>query len=317
MIATTAPSVFGSRPARIASTFTVTTAADSGAGSLLAAIQAANASPDLDVIAFALPGGGVHTLLSEGADHSDAAGHLRRDDAAGWSGSPLIELDGSLAGPDANGIVVTGGFSTVSGFIINRYKSTGSGGYGILLDTNGFNTVTGCWIGTDATGTGQIGNDVGGIVVLGNSGDNSIGGAAAAQRNIISGHPFSGIYVSTGNVGRNVIRGNWIGVSVTGETLANGGNGVYLDSPNNVIGGTVPGARNVISGNEYPGIFIAPNAAGTLIQGNYIGLDPTGTLDRGNLQNGIDIYQANNCVIGGNTTAARNVISETSGRTST
>ena len=308
-MATPAPTAFAPRPYRIAATFTVTTTADTGAGSLGAAIQAANASPDLDVIAFALPGGGVHTLFPKGSITLTQPVIFDGTTQPGWTGSPLIELDGSLAGADANGIVVTGGFSTVSGFIINRYKTTGSGGYGILLDVNGFNTITNCWIGTNAAGTGRVGNQIGGIVVLGNSGDNQIGGTAAAQRNIISGNPGSGIHLATGNAGRNVIRGNWIGLSVTGDTLANGGNGIFLNSTNNIIGGTVPGSRNVISGNGYPGIFVGNASTGTIIQGNYIGPDPTGALDRGNLQNGINIDQANNCVIGGNTPEARNVIS--------
>lgn len=296
-------------PGRIAATYTVTTTADTGAGSLAAAIAAANATPELDFISFAIPGGGVQTLYPKGPITLTQPVIFDATTQPGWSGSPLIELDGSLAGPNANGIVVTGGFSTVSGFIINRYKTTGSGGYGILLDTNGFNTITGCWIGTNATGTGRVGNAIGGIVVLGASGDNVIGGTTTPTRNVISGNPGSGIHLATGNVGRNIIRGNWIGLSATGDTLANGGNGIFLNSPNNVIGGTIAGARNVISGNGYPGIWIGFAATATIIQGNYIGTDPTGALDRGNLQNGINLDQANNCVIGGNTPAARNVIS--------
>jgi hypothetical protein len=302
-------SSFAPRPTRIAATYTVTTTADTGAGSLGAAVQSANASPDLDVIAFNLSGGGVHTLFPKGMITLTQPVIFDGTTQPGWSGSPLIELDGSLAGADANGIMVTGGGSTISGFIINRYKTTGTGGYGIKLDVNGFNTITNCWIGTNAAGTGRAGNQVGGIVVLGNSGDNQIGGTAAAQRNIISGNPGSGIHLATGNAGRNVIRGNWIGLSVTGDTLANGGNGIFLNSTNNTIGGTAAGARNVISGNGYPGIYIANAATGTIVQGNYIGTDPTGQLDRGNLQNGIDFDFASNCTIGGNTPAARNVIS--------
>lgn len=295
-------------PGRVAATFTVTTAADTGAGSLGAAIAAANATPELDRIEFAIPGGGVQTLFPKGSITLTQPVIFDATTQPGWSGSPLIELNGSLAGSNANGIVVTGGFSTVSGFIINRYKTTGSGGYGILLDTNGFNTIYNCWIGTDATGTGRVGNAIGGIVVLGASGDNVIGGTTAATRNVISGNPGSGIHLATGNAGRNTIRGNWIGLSATGDTLANGGNGIFLNSPNNVIGGTLPGARNVISGNGLPGIFVGLAATATTIQGNYIGTDPTGAVDMGNLQNGINIDRANNCVIGGNTAAARNVI---------
>ncbi len=48
---------------------------------------------------------------------------------------------------------------------------------------------------------------------------------------------------------------------------------------------------------------------GNTIEGNYIGTDVTGTIDRGNLDDGIRIWDAPNNRIGGTTPAARNVIS--------
>src|SRR5262244_1177599 len=45
-----------------AATFTVTNTADSGPGSLRQAILDANANAGEDTIAFAIPGGGVHTI---------------------------------------------------------------------------------------------------------------------------------------------------------------------------------------------------------------------------------------------------------------
>ncbi len=48
--------------AAVAATFTVTTAADSGAGSLRQAILDANANAGADTIAFDIPGSGIHTI---------------------------------------------------------------------------------------------------------------------------------------------------------------------------------------------------------------------------------------------------------------
>src|SRR3954463_7546989 len=48
--------------ALLANTFTVTTAADSGAGSLRQALLDANAAGDADTIQFSIPGAGVHTI---------------------------------------------------------------------------------------------------------------------------------------------------------------------------------------------------------------------------------------------------------------
>ncbi len=54
--------------AAYAATFKVTTGLDSGAGSLRAAVAAANASAGADTIAFAIGGSGVHVItLTSGA----------------------------------------------------------------------------------------------------------------------------------------------------------------------------------------------------------------------------------------------------------
>jgi hypothetical protein len=54
------------------------------------------------------------------------------------------------------------------------------------------------------------------------------------------------------------------------------------------------------------GVFI--NAPNTIIEGNFIGTDPTGTLDRGNVSDGVQLLSSGNTV-GGPANAAQNVIS--------
>src|SRR5262249_51476190 len=78
----------------------------------------------------------------------------------------------------------------------------------------------------------------------------------------------------------------------------------------NVVGGTISGARNIISGNGAAGIDISNNALGTIVQGNFVGLNAAGTAAVPNTGNGIQVTLGAGVVtIGGTTAAARNVIS--------
>jgi CSLREA domain-containing protein len=85
-----------------------------------------------------------------------------------------------------------------------------------------------------------------------------------------------------GTAGGNVVAGNYIGTDLSGTTaLGNGGNGVYIESSANRVGGIVPADRNVISGNREPGVGITGNVSNggsvNVVQGNYIGTNAAGT----------------------------------------
>src|SRR5262249_50263777 len=102
----------------------------------------------------------------------------------------------------------------------------------------------------------------------------------------------------------------------------NQGDGISIQSSaNNVIGGTLPGAGNVISANGGNGVSIVDNpglvqlghhADGNVIQGNNIGTDVMGTLGLGNAGDGVTIVTAsyfdNNEIVGGTDPGAGNVI---------
>ena len=124
----------------------------------------------------------------------------------------------------------------------------------------------------------------------------------------------NGILVQGAN---NVIAGNYLGLSADGTTVAaNNTNdvtyqgGIRVESANNTIGGNTPADRNVISGNFFAGVELFGAAAtGNQIDGNYIGVDATGTIDRGNSQEGIDLELSGSNRIGGPTAAERNIVS--------
>src|SRR4029077_19715960 len=108
----------------------------------------------------------------------------------------------------------------------------------------------------------------------------------------------------------NVVEGNFIGTDPTGtQALSNFTSGVSISgpSPNDIIGGTAPGAGNLISGNirGEDGLQIS-NSSGDVVLGNLIGTDVTGTRALGNARAGVELTDSPNCTIGGTATAARN-----------
>lgn len=110
--------------------------------------------------------------------------------------------------------------------------------------------------------------------------------------------------------GGNLVEGNYIGIDAAGTSSTNSrGNGISVDgSSNNIIGGTTPAARNVISATNSNGISIFGGAVSNTIQGNYIGTNAAGTAALGNSSSGVFLSTSNN-IIGGTTAGARNIIS--------
>ena len=118
------------------------------------------------------------------------------------------------------------------------------------------------------------------------------------------------LYASSGNT----IAGNWIGLDVDNIDRGNQGTGVdvtcaaFNRSTGNVIGGTTPADRNVISGNRVGVSFFPTSADYNSVRGNFIGTDATGSLPRGNLFEGVKVQSATNITIGGSSPGARNLI---------
>jgi hypothetical protein len=278
--------------------FVVTNVNNHGAGSLREAILNANATAGKDTITFNIPGAGVKVIallvsLPEITDPIVIDGTTQ----PGYAGSPLIELDGTLAPGD--GLVIKAGGSTVKGLAIGNFIF----GVGIELSNCNDNVIQGNYIGVDATGTTARQNVVGIAIVL--SSNNLIGGTTAAARNVVSASEFSGIALFGSG---NTVQGNFIGTNAAGTAaLKNGTNGIEIPSEftDNVIGGTTPGAGNLISGNP---IGIATRASGTIIQGNLIGTNVTGTHSLSSNAIGISITGTSH-LIGGTTAGAGNVIS--------
>jgi hypothetical protein len=297
-------------PSNIASTFVVTTTADAGAGSLRAAIISSNGNPGLDVITFNIPGSGVQTITPL-TSFPTITGPVIIDGTTqpGYSGAPLIELNGGSAPLGTNGLYLTGGSSIVQGLAINRFKrfATGGNGYAIVLDVAGGNFIQANYIGLNAAGTAALPNGSG-VGMFGGSGGNTIGGTTPGSGNVISGNLSTAVAIASGSAGGNIVEGNYIGTNAAGNVaVGNGGNGVFMDAPNNRVGGLISAAWNVVSGNAFPGVFIGTNASGNVVQGNNIGTDASGYILLGNASNGINIRSSNN-VIGDASINGTNII---------
>jgi titin len=184
-------------------------------------------------------------------------------------------------------------------------------GVGIFLPGASGNVVQGNFIGTDANGTADLGNTQNGVNISG-APDNAVGGTTPEARNVISGNDVHGVGISLPDASGNVVQGNFIGTDANGTAdLGNTQNGVNISgAPDNSVGGTTTGARNVISGNDVHGVGIfLPGASGNVVQGNFIGTDITGSVDVGNAGSGVTLSDATTNTVGGDTTTARNVIS--------
>lgn len=276
-----------------ATTFGVTTTADAGPGSLRQAILDANATPDADTITFNIPGTGPHTIqpLSALPTITEAV------TIDGWSepdfaGTPVIELNGNMAGVLVSGLRITAAGSTVRGLVINRFQL-----YGVVIVGSGAdgNVIAGNYIGTDVTGTAPLANSAWGVLITLGAKHNIVGTEGdgindAAERNVISGNALG---VAVGNqagagVGTdgNIIAGNFIGTNAAGTAaIPNGSNGVQIafGARNNRVGTNADGIsdaveRNVLSGNGYSGVEIGRvGTDGNVVAGNYIGLNAAGT----------------------------------------
>lgn len=180
------------------------------------------------------------------------------------------------------------------------------------------NTIAGNWIGVDASGMRAKRNVYYGVVVSGGAHGNAIG--RPDNGNVISGNNY-GIMIMGAR--ENSIVGNVIGLARDRSTpIGNREGGVFLvdGASKNIVGGETVVERNIISGNGY-GIFIGQYYETTPlvarlnhVLGNYIGVDSTGILPRGNTREGIMLDEyVEAAIIGGDAAGAGNVIAYNGG----
>lgn len=219
--------------AAAADTFVVTTTQDSGLGSLREAIECSNSHAGPDTVLFAIPIGdpghdaelGVWRIQ---ADEQFPDWYPITDDSTFIDGcsqaqfvggdpnphGPEIELQGPSAGAPQYGIDIIADDNVIRGLCVHHFRagaiavSAGPPG-----ESSERNTITGCYLNVDPTGSQRAGYAADGIV-CGSASGLRIGGDAPDDRNIISGGEYGEI--ATSYSGTVEIINNLIGTDRTG-----------------------------------------------------------------------------------------------------
>lgn len=316
-----------------ATTCTVASAADSGAGTLRACLQAAGSSATIDFSPTTFPPANpvTITLLTQlphfpgnvTLDASNAGVILDGSELEeGWGLS--LTSDGNvvrglqLTGFPSAAILVMGKNNIIGG---DRAQGAGPVGRGNLISGNSSfgifiagtaasgNLVVGNLIGTDVTGTQAWGNADMGVFLHGGAHDNTIGGTQDWQRNIVCDNYYAGIGMMIQGTSRNRVIGNYVGTDISGTIdLGNRGNGITMElaASANLIQG------NLSSGNSDVGVCISDRGTDyNIVIGNRLGTDFSGTLaipnDDGGLRAGFNGASFNR--IGGTEPGEGNLIS--------
>lgn len=238
--------------------------------------------------------------------------------AVGSDAKLRIEIDGSSLPSGSILQYINTDDATIRGLVVDHLGVGSNYAWGFWINGHNGNVISGNYLQTDPTGSTFVGNDAGGessLVVIGDS--NLVGGTNPGERNVIAGgHGYGSAPVTIAGNG-NVVQGNYIGVNADGTSAMQPGKAVYaIDlgsrgpaATDTLIGGSVAGAGNVIYGAAY-GIHVRSEAiSGTMILGNLIGTDATGSYALGAGDTGITLIGAIDTTIGGGAMGAGNVIS--------
>ncbi|MCP4540326.1 MAG: hypothetical protein GY832_24575 [Chloroflexi bacterium] len=331
------PLALAERPLRPAATWTVTSTANSGYGTLRWAMNIAGdndtilfntaifppASPATIVLSNTLPAIATAGLTIDGSNAGvvlDGSGLPGGADGLVINGMQNVNIrglqvlhfpgDGVAVINGAVNCIIGGDNSVGDGPLGQGNLFSGNGGAGVYIDSSSDIAVSGNHIGTDITGTAPLSNSDG--IVLFNANDNLIGGDTSGERNLISGNDGDGVSIEGSGATGNTVSGNYIGTDVTGTTPLSNNNGIVLFNANdNLIGGDTSGERNLLSGNGNAGIYLY-GSDNVTISGNYIGVNVSGTTALSNSV-GISLSNASGNRIGGETTGERNLISGNGG----
>ncbi len=209
----------------------------------------------------------------------------------------------TLIGTDANGTndtlernVISG---NLDGVVITDIGTTGT-------------IVAGNFIGTTSLGLAAAANAGDGVRIQAGATSNTIGGSTSTRRNTIAANGGDGVQIDGEATDGNFIQNNYIGLGADGLiVLGNGGDGISITSgaDNTTIGGINLG--NVIMRSGLRGILVDGASTGTVIYGNYIGINPAGTVVSGQQHSGILIQSgAGWSTIGGTTAGQANTITD-------
>ncbi len=266
----------------------------SGVCSLRAAILQANVNPGPDVIHFNIPGAGPHriNLGDRLPTISDSSGGLLIDGYTqpGASANTLDRLSNAsikveVYGPGFNSdvsFVISSADNTIRGLSIYRafwnVQLTGAGATG--------NRIVGNFIGTDPAASYQIPGarnqyqDQAGVEIGNSASFNHIGTPALADRNVISGNPYSGVRINHAGTRGNMVQNNLVGLHPNGNSSLYtyvAGIDVQWGAEETLVGGYQEHGGNVVTGNTNYGVDLSHSSKNNRVIGNYLGTNATGT----------------------------------------
>lgn len=237
--------------------------------------------------------GGIKVAGAGGDDFNRIASNavgLDSTAAAAGNGGDGILIDGAAK-------TFIGGFEGDGGNVVSA-----NSGSGIHAQGSGIEHlyIASNLIGTDHTGNEDRGNSGAGVLIEDTTADGIVVGtfpidvgdlAGITYGNLIAGNGQAGVHFNNvaadlDNGRMAVISGNVIGLSLDGAVLKNDDDGVLIENSIDTVIGFY--GINTISGNEENGVHITgSSSSGTRVGKNLIGVDSTGTLDRGNGGDGI------------------------------
>ncbi len=209
---------------------------------------------------------------------------LKIDGCASTETAPCVTIEPTSAADNALDV-------QAGGVHVDRVSIVGAHTAIAANSSAGDLEVTGSWLGVTAANT-PGGNA---IAVAVNGPSSVIGGTAAADRNRIENSSTAGVTISSDT---NTVAGNDFKANAEGVAFRGGG------ASGNQIGGTTSapttcdGACNAFAGGTGNAIQVDHDAIGTMIKGNYVGLDADGTSDP-NTAMGISIDGATSTTVGG------------------
>ena len=234
---------------------------------------------------------GAGIIITSGATNNLVQGNYIGTDATGSSSLGFQRIGVYVQGASGNTI---GGTAAGAGNLIS-----GNIDYGVYLQDDALNNlVQGNNIGTNGTGNNAVANGNAGVFLYRPSGpvlntSNTVGGTTPTARNIISGNEPYGVVVGAGATS-TLVQGNYIGTKADGSgALPNTYGLTVTQATGSTVGGAIPAARNIISGNRLTGLYMGllnngqVGGTGVTVQNNYIGTNAAGAAALANQRDGI------------------------------
>src|SRR5204862_3098139 len=168
---------------------------------------------------------------------------------------------GGTALPNGRGIDVSTAGTMIGGSSPDkRNVVSGNRELGLLIISDG-TVVAGNYIGTAAAGAHAFPNPTG-IQFGGTHTTSVLGGTAKGAGNLISGNVMGvGVGASVNNLLAGIangvaVQGNLVGTTANGVNSLGNGQGIVVNGSHNLIGGSAPGAGNLVAFNQFGGVVI-------------------------------------------------------------